>query len=279
MPSKSIFSLPVLDKGAVHLIDYMGSDQRICDSARISTQSFSDLNKRTEAEDKRLIDYLMRNDHTSPFEQVLFVFHIKAPIFVARQWLRHRTARVNEISGRYVAFDPEFYVPDELRVQAKSNHQGSELTDEGISNPDSVFRALVAQQSTAKSSYELYLENGVARELARINLPLSTYTEWYWNIDLHNLLHFLRLRLHHHAQYEIRKYAEAVLELIEPVVPWAVEAWKEHKLHGVALSSTEARFIRELLQKANVELSPADDYALSRLGKRGVRILSEKLGH
>lgn len=262
-------SIPLLDKGSVGLLDYMGSDQRICQTARIST-SGADQDSRTEAEDKRLIDYLMRNDHTSPFEQVLFTFHIKAPIFVVRQWLRHRTARVNEISGRYVEMATEFYVPETLRQQATSNHQGS--IEEAVEHSADLRSKLVQHQEIDKALYEELLGEGVARELSRINLPLATYTEWFWNIDLHNLFHFLRLRLHPHAQYEIREYAAAILKLISPIVPWAVEAWKRHKLNGVSLSVDEVAVFKTLLT------TTSDEALREALGKRGVRILKEKLG-
>ena len=202
------------DKGFVRLVDYMGGDHSIVQSARVSYGSGT----KSVREDKGLINYLLRNWHTSPFEQVQMTFHCKMPIFVARQWVRHRTARLNEVSGRYSIMTDEFYVPDEARVQFQSldNKQGS-----GDSMPADYAKRMVDEiggdQKQLYSHYEEMVEQGMARELARINLPLSLYTEWYWQIDLHNLFHFLRLRLDPHAQYEIRVYAEAMAECARAV--------------------------------------------------------------
>lgn len=256
--------IAVHDKGFVKLIDHMGDDERIVTSARISTNQ----GVKTPKEDAQLIDYLMRNRHTSPFEQVLFTFHLKMPIFVARQWVRHRTARMNEISGRYVEFEAEFFLPEELRIQSENNHQASE---DGFDphNNEIMIQHMIAEQNDAKAEYKEYLNHGVARELARINLPLSTYTEFYWNIDLHNLFHFLRLRTHHHAQKEIRDYAEVIANLIQPIVPMAFESWERHERYGVKLSRDEAAFVGDLLQKHWEVLAP-------QLSKRDARILAEK---
>lgn len=256
-------TISVHDRGFVKLIDHMGNDERIVTSARISTNQ----GVKTPKEDAQLIDYLMRNRHTSPFEQVLFTFHLKMPIFVARQWVRHRTARMNEISGRYVEFDAEFFLPEGLRVQSASNHQASEAGE--IAREKTLLSHMQIEQDRAKAGYTQYLTEGVAREMARINLPLSTYTEFYWNIDLHNLFHFLRLRTHHHAQKEIRDYAEAMATLVQPIVPIAFESWERHERYGVKLSREEAGFVGELLQKHWEALEP-------QLSKRDARILKEK---
>jgi thymidylate synthase (FAD) len=257
--------IKIHNSGFVDLVDHMGDDERIVTSARISTNRGA----KTPQEDAQLIDYLMRNRHTSPFEQVLFTFHLKMPIFVARQWVRHRTARMNEISGRYVEFEAEFFLPEELRIQSANNHQASEPGD--IATEKEILDHMDLEQDRAKRGYERYLEEGVAREMARINLPLSTYTEFYWNIDLHNLFHFLRLRTHHHAQKEIRDYAEAIATLIQPIVPMAYEAWERHERYGVKLSREEVVFIGDLLKKHWEVLAP-------QLSKRDARILAEKFG-
>lgn len=236
---------PVLDHGFVRLVDYMGGDKRIVQAARVSygegTKSYR--------QDKGLINYLLRNEHTSPFEQVVFTFHAKMPIFVARQWVRHRTARLNEISGRYSVMKEEFYLPEGAAIspQSEDNKQGrsGERFDE--ETEARVLSNLLKGQKDAYRGYQGLLDEGLARELARINLPLSTYTEWYWQIDLHNLFHFLRLRLDPHAQYEIRVYAEAMYEIAAKVCPIALEAFEEHLRRGVRFSGTEIDALRRVL--------------------------------
>jgi thymidylate synthase (FAD) len=236
--------LPVLDKGFVRLVDYMGGDGRIVQAARVSYGAGT----KTVREDKALIAYLYRNAHTSPFEQVQLTFHVKLPVFVARQWVRHRTARLNELSGRYSVMKDEFYLPDPARVQFQSsdNKQGS-----GGSMPAEYAARINAEiesdQRSLYGHYEGMLAEGMARELARINLPLSLYTEWYWQIDLHNLFHFLRLRLDPHAQYEIRAYGEALAQCAKAVAPFAYEAFEEYGLHGAHFSRTELKLLRALL--------------------------------
>jgi thymidylate synthase (FAD) len=236
---------PVLDKGFVRLVDYLGSDQRIVQSARVSygegTKSFR--------QDRGLIHYLLRNEHTSPFEQVLFTFHTKMPIFVARQWVRHRTARLNEISGRYSILKEEFYLPDgkAIALQSSDNKQGRNEEPVPPETQEAIRRDLEEEQRRAYESYTRLIDDGLARELARINLPVSIYTEWYWQIDLHNLFHFLKLRLDAHAQMEIRAYAEVMLSLAQKVCPLAVEAFEEHIRGGVALSSKELAVLRGAL--------------------------------
>ncbi|MFP4432565.1 MAG: FAD-dependent thymidylate synthase [Spirochaetaceae bacterium] len=236
---------PVLDKGFVRLVDYLGSDQRIVQSARVSygegTKSFR--------QDRGLIHYLLRNEHTSPFEQVVFTFHTKMPIFVARQWVRHRTARLNEISGRYSILKDEFYLPagEAIALQSSDNKQGR--TEEPVppETQEAIRRVLEEEQRRAYTSYSRLIDDGLARELARINLPVSIYTEWYWQIDLHNLFHFLKLRLDAHAQMEIRAYAEVMLSLVRKVCPVAVEAFEEHTLGGVSLSAKELEAVQRAL--------------------------------
>ena len=227
-------SFPVLDHGFVRLVDYLGGDARIVQSARVSYGEGT----KTVREDRALIDYLVRNRHTSPLEQVVFTFHVKMPIFVARQWIRHRTARLNEISGRYSVMKDEFYVPrpDEVRLQSKRNKQGGSADDVPAELREQVIRALEQEQQHAYGTYESLLEDDVARELARVNLPLSLYTEMYWQIDLHNLFHFLRLRMDWHAQYEIRVYGDVMAKIAKAVCPFAYEAFEEHILHARTLS-------------------------------------------
>ena len=234
-----------LDKGFVRLVDYMGGDQRIVQSARVSygegTKSYR--------QDRALIHYLLRNWHTSPFEQVQLTFHTKMPIFVARQWVRHRTARLNEISGRYSVMKDEFYVPEpeNIRPQSANNKQGR--SDERF-DPEAeaaLVAQFVAEQKQAYTNYEGLLDQNVARELARANLPISMYTEWYWQIDLHNLFHFIRLRIDPHAQYEIRVFAEAMAQCAKAVAPMAYEAFEEHILGSVTFSKAECAALVQML--------------------------------
>jgi len=228
---------PVLDKGFVRLVDYMGGDDRIVQSARVSygsgTKSFR--------EDQGLINYLLRNDHTSPFEQVVMTFHTKMPIFVARQWVRHRTARVNEISGRYSVMKNEFYLPaaEDVAFQSEDNKQGRSTEDIPQELREKVRSILEEEQQKVYSSYTSLLDENVARELARINLPLSLYTEWYWQIDLKNLFHFLNLRMDSHAQMEIRVYADEIYRLASLVCPIAMKAFDNHIRGSVRFSATE----------------------------------------
>ncbi len=225
---------PVLDKGFVRLVDYMGGDARIVQAARVSYGAGT----KTVREDSALIDYLLRHQHTSPFEQVMLTFHVKLPIFVARQWIRHRTARVNEISGRYSVMKDDFYVPaaQAVAMQSTDNKQGrsSEPVPEDVAA--GVRTALENGQKTAYEGYSALIEQGLARELARINLPLSLYTEWYWQIDLHNLFRFLQLRMDSHAQKEIRDYAETLFAITKKVAPLAAAAFERHMKNGVTFS-------------------------------------------
>jgi thymidylate synthase (FAD) len=237
----------VLDKGFIRLVDYFGSDERIVQSARVS------YGKGTKSvrEDKLLIDYLWKNEHTSPFEQVVFTFHCKLPIFVARQWIRHRTARLNEISGRYSVMKEEFYIPEKenIKFQSKDNKQGrsEELVPDELK--ERVLNILKESNSISFKGYTDMIESGLARELSRINLPLNLYTEWYWQIDLKNLLHFLKLRLDHHAQYEIREYAKVMGGIVKIVCPYTWEAFEEHTLFSVKFSKSEFKILEKLINK------------------------------
>ncbi len=238
--------IPCLDHGFVRLIDYMGSDSAIVQAARVS---YGEGTKQVR-QDRGLIRYLLRNAHTSPFEMCEIKLHCKMPIFVARQWVRHRTASLNEISARYSVLDREFYLPapEDIAVQAKNNRQGrgDSLTAEQSSL---VLELLKRDATTAYETYERLLgeEFGLARELARMNLPVNLYTQWYWKIDLHNLLHFLRLRMDAHAQYEIRVFADAIATLVADWVPLTWEAFSDFRVGGRFLSRHEVAVLRDAL--------------------------------
>ncbi|HWP30630.1 MAG TPA: FAD-dependent thymidylate synthase [Fimbriimonadales bacterium] len=242
----------VLDKGFVRLVDYLGGDARIVQAARVSYGAGT----KTVREDRALIHYLLRNDHTSPFEQVILTFHCKMPIFVARQWVRHRTARLNEISGRYSVMKDEFYlpVPQEVRTQDQVKKQGRSEEVVPLEKAEEIIAKLQEEQRRVYENYEKMIEEGIARELARMNLPLSLYTEWYWQIDLHNLFHFLHIRMDEHAQYEIREYAKALAMCAKAVAPMAYEAWEEHVFHSVRFSRSECKALASLLEGKEPEL-------------------------
>lgn len=256
---------PVLDKGFVRLVDYLGGDARIVAAARVSYGAGT----KTVRQDNNLIRYLMRNGHTSPFEQVILTFHAKLPIFVARQWVRHRTARLNEISGRYSVLGSEFYLPssDGIRKQSARRKQGRSEEELAPETQKHVLEVLKRDQDQLYRDYEQFLEDGVSRELARINLPLSVYTEWYWQIDLHNLFHFLKLRIDQHAQLEFREYANVIGEMARAVAPVAYAAFEEHVLFGVQLSRSTANIVRELLEPLAAE-SPDAAKAIESLKER-----------
>ena len=249
-----------LDHGFVRVIDYMGDDSAIVQSARVS------YGKGTKkiSNDKGLIKYLMRHRHSTPFEMCEIKFHIKLPIFIARQWIRHRTANVNEYSARYSILDKEFYIPSIENVASQSvvNNQGrgEVLSTEEASEVISILKK-DAEQTYA--NYESLLnENsegealdkskpGVARELARMNLTLNTYTQWYWKIDLNNLLHFLALRADAHAQYEIRVYADIMLDIVKKWVPITYEAFEDYRIRGTELSGKEVNLLKKLIKGEN----------------------------
>lgn len=215
--------IQVLDHGFVRLVDHMGDDSRIVQAARVSYGAGT----KTKREDEALIDYLMRNRHTSPMEAVVFQFHVKLPIFVARQFVRHRTARLNEVSLRYSEAKDEFYIPKTWRAQDTKNKQGSVVADLDHAGMTAL---LINQCEDSMDRYRTLINGGAAREMARMVLPINLYTEWYWQMDLHNLFHFLRLRLDAHAQFEAREYAKATAELVKPIVPAAWAAFERHQL-------------------------------------------------
>jgi len=236
----------VLDRGFVRLIDYMGSDKRIVQAARVSYGGGT----RTLRQDAGLIDYLLRNEHTSPFEQVVLTFHAKMPIFVARQWVRHRSARLNEISGRYSIMPDEFYfpAPGDIAEQSEDNKQGRLAEPMELPRAEAVREAIRRVHESSYGGYKELLNAKTARELARIVLPLSLYTEWYWQIDLHNLFHFLKLRLDEHAQREIREYAKVIREMGAKVCPLAFKSFDKHILGGLRFSNEELRGLRKMLR-------------------------------
>lgn len=253
---------PVLDHGFVRVVDYMGDDAAVVQAARVS---YGRGTKRV-SEDRGLINYLMRHRHTTPFEMCEIKFHVKLPIFVARQWIRHRTANVNEYSARYSILDNEFYIParDQLAAQSASNRQGRGDVLEGA-EAEEVLHLLKRDAAQAYASYETMLNEkpdgakrdearqGLARELARMNLTLNFYTQWYWKTDLLNLLHFLSLRADAHAQYEIRVYAEAMLEMVKRWVPLCHAAFLEYRVGGALLSATAIKAVRRMLAGETVD--------------------------
>ena len=254
--------IPVLDHGFVRVIDYMGDDGAIVQAARVS---YGRGTKRV-SEDRGLINYLMRHRHTTPFEMCEIKYHVKLPIFVARQWIRHRTANINEYSARYSILDNEFYIPapEHLAAQAVTNRQGRGAVIEG----EAARRVLDLLREDAERAYAGYAEllnedesgapidskwPGLARELARMNLSLNFYTQWYWKIDLYNLMHFLALRADPHAQYEIRAYAGAMLDAMQRWVPLAHAAFIEYRMNGASVSATGLKVIRRMLAGEHVE--------------------------
>ena len=244
---------PVLDHGFVRVIDYMGDDAAITQAARVS------YGKGTKAvsNDEGLIRYLMRHWHSTPFEMCEVKFHIKLPVFVARQWIRHRTANVNEYSARYSILDREFYIPAPEHINAQSvvNNQGRGQVLEG-EEAQRVLEILKADSTRCYDNYESMIsqdgQDGLARELARMNLPANVYTQWYWKVDLHNLFHFLRLRADAHAQYEIRVYAELMCDLVKNWVPFAYSAFEDYRMGGANLSGKGVDCIRRMLKGEEV---------------------------
>lgn len=240
---------PVLDHGFVRVIDYMGDDSAIVQAARVS---YGAGTKHVQ-NDEGLIRYLMRHWHSTPFEMCEVKFHVKLPVFVARQWIRHRTANVNEYSARYSILDREFYIPEPgaLAAQSTVNNQGRGAVLEGA-EAARVLEMLKSDATRAFDSYEAMLsqdgQQGLARELARMNLPMNTYTQWYWKTDLHNLFHFLRLRADAHAQMEIRVYAEAMEAIVADWVPLAFAAYRDYRAGGVNLSAQAVECVRRMLK-------------------------------
>lgn len=262
----------VLNHGFVRLVDYMGSDKAIVQAARVS---YGKGTKKV-SEDRGLIRYLMRHKHTTPFEMVEFKFHVKLPIFIARQWIRHRTASVNEYSGRYSVLTDEFYFPnpEDVRTQSEVNKQGrsDKVVPEDIQKE--FLEYLKNSTSDTYKEYQRYIEAGLARELARINLPLSVYTEWYWKIDLHNLFHFLRLRADSHAQQEFREYAKVITEMVKTVCPVAYEAYEDYILNSIFFTGPELSALSSMIGAAEVDTEKLTEHGLS---KREAREFKEKL--
>jgi len=244
-------AIKVLDKGFVRLVDVMGDDASIVQSARVSYGKGT----KSVSEDEGLIRYLMRHQHTTPLEMVEFKFHCRMPIFVARQWIRHRTANVNELSGRYSEMPDWFYepTPELCTTQSAQNRQGG--TGETVAGNQEISETFKKTQTEAYEEYENYLGLNMRRELARVNLPVSLYTEWYWKIDLHNLMHFLKLRLDPHAQYEIRVFAEAMAELVKKQVPLAWRAFEDYALESVRFSKLELEVLKRALRGETINLS------------------------
>jgi thymidylate synthase (FAD) len=273
-------AVPVLDHGFVRVIDYMGDDAAVVQAARVSYGRGT----RRVSEDAGLIRYLMRHRHSTPFEMCEIKYHVKLPIFVARQWIRHRTANVNEYSARYSVMDREFYIPapEQLAAQSANNRQGRGAVLEG-DEAAAVLDLLRADAGRAHDDYNWMLNEdaegapldparqGLARELARMNLTLNTYTQWYWKTDLHNLLGFLSLRADAHAQYEIRVYANAMLESVRAWVPATFAAFEDYRMGAVTLSARMLAVVRARLAGQPV------DQASSGLSKREWAELDEAL--
>ena len=256
-------AIPILDHGFIRVVDYMGDDSSIVQSARVS---YGKGTKKVSS-DEGLIKYLMRHWHSTPFEMCEIKYHVKLPIFIARQWIRHRTANVNEYSARYSILDKEFYLPskEHLAAQSQSNRQGRGEVLEG----DQANKVLNLLKQDAEQTYENYEtmlnerydgsvidenEVGLARELARMNLTLNTYTQWYWKTDLLNLMNFLRLRADHHAQYEIRTYADAMLDTLKKWVPITYEAFMDYRVGGTEVSAKGKILIQKLIKGEKISL-------------------------
>ena len=263
-------AIPVLDHGFIRVVDYMGDDTSIVQSARVS---YGKGTKKVST-DSGLIKYLMRHWHSTPFEMCEIKYHVKLPIFIARQWIRHRTANINEYSARYSILDKEFYLPEpkHLAAQSKSNRQGRGDIIEG-DQAKQVLELLKNDAERTYNDYEMMLNErydgtiidekkiGLARELARMNLTLNTYTQWYWKIDLLNLMNFLKLRADDHAQYEIRAYAEAILETVKKWVPITYEAFIDYRVGGTEISAKGKIVIQKLISGEKVSV---DESGLSK---------------
>ena len=263
-------AIPVLDHGFIRVIDYMGDDTSIVQAARVS---YGKGTKKVST-DSGLIKYLMRHWHSTPFEMCEIKYHIKLPIFIARQWIRHRTANVNEYSARYSILDKEFYLPskENLAAQSSTNRQGRGEILEG-DQAENVLKLLKNDAEQTYRNYETMLNekydgskidessNGLARELARMNLTLNTYTQWYWKTDLLNLMNFLRLRADHHAQYEIRAYADKMLDTLKKWVPITYEAFMDYRVGGTEISAKGKIILQKLIKGEKVSI---DDSGLSK---------------
>jgi len=260
-------AIPILDHGFIRVIDYMGNDNSIVQAARVS---YGKGTKKVNT-DSGLIKYLMRHWHSTPFEMCEIKYHIKLPIFIARQWIRHRTANVNEYSARYSILDKEFYLPNKenLAAQSKNNRQGRGDVISGTQAQE-VLNLLKNDAERTYNNYEEMLnerydgsiidenKTGLARELARMNLTLNTYTQWYWKTDLLNLMNFLRLRADHHAQYEIRAYADAMLNTLKKWVPITYDAFMDYRVGGTEVSSKGKEVIKKLIIGENISIDETD---------------------
>lgn len=262
---------PVLDHGFVSLVDYMGGDEDIERAARVSYGAGT----RKQSDTRGLLRYLRRHKHTTPTEMVELKFHCAMPIFIARQWIRHRTANVNEASGRYSLMPMLFYTPEnaQLKHQSTSNKQGragAPVTPEDYKRYAQKWAA--SRQATVEH-YQSMTQEDVARELARIDLPLSTYTQWYWKIDLHNLLHFLTLRVDSHAQWEIQEFGRVMAGMVKRVSPLTYEAWLDYDVCGARFSRSELATLDAMLKGSSFEAASAG----SDLSKRELSELKDKL--
>jgi thymidylate synthase (FAD) len=273
---------PVLDHGFVSLVDYMGTDECIERAARVSYG----YGTRQTSQTRGLLRYLRRHLHTTPSEMIEFKFHCSMPMFIARQWIRHRSANVNEYSGRYSLMPMLFYTPSEeqLQTQSKKNNQGrSGIAVESAKYAETVRRWNEIREKS-RDAYEWMMHEDMARELARIDLPLSTYTQWYWKIDLHNLLHFLKLRVDHHAQWEIQEYGRVMAGMLKRVAPLSYEAWVDYDVCGNRVSRMELDALRKLITAEGDTLRARDGVSLDAaalaetgLAKREVADLIAKL--
>lgn len=273
---------PVLDHGFVSLVDYMGTDECVERAARVSYG----YGTRKQSLTRGLLRYLRRHLHTTPSEMVELKFHCCMPMFVARQWIRHRVASVNEYSGRYSLMPMLFYTPsaEQLQTQSRSNNQGRSGETVSLAQYQEAVRRWNDIRERAQSAYEWMTSEEIARELARIDLPLSTYTQWYWKIDLHNLLHFLKLRVDRHAQWEIQEYGKVMAGMLKRLAPLSYEAWIDYDVCGARLSRMELDALRRLLTTENGVLSPRAGTPLGPaelekigLARREVGELFEKL--
>jgi len=270
---EAILGVPirVLDHGFVRLVDYMGDDAAIVQAARVSYGAGT----KKRSEDSALIRYLLRHKHTSPFEMVEVKLHLKAPIFVARQWMRHRVASINEVSARYSILPNEMYLPDDTQIsfQSSDNKQGRSTTEVPQEVRERVRELLLAGQREAYAGYQEMIDAEIARELARIALPVSVYTEWYWKMNLHNLFHFLTLRTDAHAQFEIRIYAEAICLIVQRLAPVAYQAFVDYSRDAVHLSGPEREIVARALRGEPIR--PED---WKRIGKRERAEFAGKFG-
>src|SRR3989344_3947976 len=270
---------PVLDHGFIRLVSYMGTDQRIVDAARVSYGGQG--KEKSLEEDKRLIRRLMRDKHTSPFEMVTILYHVKLPIFVARQWIRHRTASVNEISARYTQLEDEFYLPGEFRMQDPNNKQGSIVTEVSPDLKQEFLNLIISSNEESYNSYHRLLDLGLARDMARIPLGLGIYTEWYWQINLHNNFNFLRLRITPDAQWEIRQYANVMgNEIVRRIAPMAYEAFEDYVLNSLTFSRMELNALRVLMMtRNNLTLKQLKEvYGLAKAERESFPLKLERIG-